>query len=108
MASIASFPNFARMTNLKELELSSTEIIGSGMEHLEGMTRLENLDLRKIEVTGADTASGIWSMYDRVELPGAAFEGWGHYHEDYRRVEGQWRIARIVLTRLRVSPLELD
>ncbi len=59
----------------------------------------------EIEMTGPDTATGIWAMYDRVELPGAAFEGWGHYHEQYKKVDGAWKIARIHLTRLKIAPL---
>jgi hypothetical protein len=27
--------------------------------------------------------------------------GWGHYHETYRQVEGEWLIATLRLTRLR-------
>ena len=30
-------------------------------------------------------------------------QGFGHYHEDYRKEDGQWRIARLKLTRLRVD-----
>jgi hypothetical protein len=59
----------------------------------------------EIELISATTARGIWSMYDRVELPGAAFEGWGHYHEDYVKRADGWKIARIHLTRLKISPL---
>ena len=60
----------------------------------------------EIEITGTDTATGIWAMYDRVELPGNAFEGWGHYHEKYRKVDGEWKISHIHLKRLKVAPLE--
>ena len=62
----------------------------------------------EIIITGEDTATGIWAMYDRVELAGAAFEGWGHYHEEYRKVEGDWKISRLRLTRLKVATLDID
>jgi hypothetical protein len=44
-------------------------------------------------------------MVDVVKL-GAGFVGYGHYHEEYRKVEGDWRIARLRLTRLHVEGAE--
>ena len=55
----------------------------------------------EIELTGPDTAKGTWAMMDRVEL-GAGFQGYGHYHEEYRKRDGRWRISRMTLTRLHV------
>lgn len=63
----------------------------------------------EITIQDADNANGIWAMEDWVwpqegsDLPFAWLHGWGHYHETYRRIEGQWKIARIRLTRLRVE-----
>jgi hypothetical protein len=65
----------------------------------------------EIEVTGADTARGVWAMFDFVEWPPAAtgervgLNGYGHYLEEYAREDGEWRIARTRLERLRVDPL---
>lgn len=65
----------------------------------------------EITVTGPDTATGTWAMFDYVDLPGPdgssafVFHGYGHYHEEYRRVDGQWCIARLALRRLRVDPV---
>jgi hypothetical protein len=56
----------------------------------------------EIELTGPDTARGIWAMLDLVKL-GAGFVGYGHYHEEYRKVDGDWRIARMRLTRLHIE-----
>ena len=47
-------------------------------------------------------ATGIWSMEDIVKLPDLSIQGWGHYHESYRKELGEWRIASIKLTRLRL------
>jgi hypothetical protein len=63
-----------------------------------------------IELTGPDTATGIWAMVDYVEGPDGqggtrGFVGYGHYHEAYRRVGEEWKIARWAITRLRVDPL---
>jgi hypothetical protein len=65
----------------------------------------------EIELTGPDTARGTWAMSDFVEWPrsesGArvGLRGYGHYHEEYVREAGEWRIARMRLVRLRVDPL---
>ena len=39
-------------------------------------------------------------MYDQVRLPTCIFEGWGHYHEEYVKENGEWKIKSIYLTRL--------
>ncbi|WOK37668.1 nuclear transport factor 2 family protein [Sphingomonas sp. C3-2] len=63
----------------------------------------------EIEFTGADEASGIWAMEDKLwvnegsALPFKWLHGYGHYHEQYRKDGGVWRIAAIKLTRLRVD-----
>ena len=65
----------------------------------------------EIELTGADTATGIWAMVDYVEWSGSnprersGLRGYGHYYEEYVREDGAWRIARTRLVRLRVDPL---
>lgn len=57
----------------------------------------------QITLTGRDSARGRWSMYDRLEYDGTeVMHGYGHYHEEYRRVNGCWRISALLLTRLRV------
>ena len=61
--------------------------------------------LAEIEFVGLDEARGIWAMEDIIERPGAAvpsFHGFGHYWERYLRVDGEWRIADLRLTRLSV------
>lgn len=60
----------------------------------------------EIELTGDTTATGIWAMYDYVRMPEVAFEGYGHYHEEYRLTHGDWRIHRLHLTRLSQQILE--
>ncbi|WP_173922437.1 nuclear transport factor 2 family protein [Agromyces sp. Marseille-P2726] len=58
----------------------------------------------EIEVTGDDEASGIWAMEDVLVWPadGYRLRGTGHYWETYRKVDGEWRIASMKLTRLYV------
>jgi hypothetical protein len=58
----------------------------------------------EITLTGPDTATGIWAMEDIVGASdGRTMRGYGHYHEQYRREGGAWRIARLHLTRLRLD-----
>ena len=64
----------------------------------------------EIELTGPDTARGTWAMSDYVEWPPSesgerrGLQGYGHYQEEYVREDGQWRIARLHLSRLRIDP----
>ena len=58
----------------------------------------------EIEVTAPNEASGWWAMEDMLRWPnGMELHGFGHYRETYVKVDGQWRIARSVLTRLRMD-----
>jgi hypothetical protein len=61
----------------------------------------------EIEITSDTTAKGVWAMEDKLWMPeGAPFKtlhGFGHYHETYVRLAGQWRIKTIRLTRLRID-----
>jgi SnoaL-like domain len=56
----------------------------------------------EIELTSATTAFGVWALQDVVRFgPGRTLVGYGHYHETYENVEGQWLIKSSKLTRLR-------
>ena len=59
------------------------------------------------EITLLDehNATGIWAMYDYLEGPeGYRMEGWGHYHETYRKgADDRWQISSTRLTRLRIE-----
>ena len=59
----------------------------------------------EIEVTSPTTATGIWAMEDQLRFGegGPVVHGFGHYHEAYEKVDGQWRIASTRLSRLRVD-----
>jgi ketosteroid isomerase-like protein len=56
----------------------------------------------EISLLDGENATGTWAMDDLVQLPGLIIQGWGHYHESYRKENGQWKISRIRLTRLRL------
>jgi len=58
----------------------------------------------EIEVTSPTTASGTWAMEDMLRWPdGTELHGYGHYHEQYEKVDGDWKIKRSTLTRLRMD-----
>lgn len=58
--------------------------------------------MHEVTITGPDTATGICAMEDIVSpVPGQTMWGYGHYHERYRKVDGEWRIAGFHLKRLR-------
>ena len=64
----------------------------------------------EIEVLDADHARAVWAMQDVIEWTTShPREGWkaitgrGHYHETYRKHGGEWRIATLTLTRLRLD-----
>ncbi|RED61849.1 nuclear transport factor 2 family protein [Cohnella lupini] len=55
-------------------------------------------------------ATGIWAMEDLLTFPdkeGApeGHNGYGQYRESYERVDGDWKISVLDLTRFRMDPL---
>jgi hypothetical protein len=61
-----------------------------------------------LELTSDTEARGIWAMEDIVVGPDRSItHGWGHYHETYRKIEGDWRFASVHLTRLRLEYSQL-
>lgn len=58
-------------------------------------------------VHSATSASGIWSMTDRLYFPpDGAFSqltGYGHYNETYEKVGGHWVIKTTHIRRIRVE-----
>ena len=101
------------------MEVPEADVVEHGREAivsavsaaLEGTTTVHHGHMPEIELTGPDSARGIWAMFDYVEWPGGGdggrvgLQGYGHYHEEYVRQDGEWRIARTRLVRLRVDPL---
>jgi len=44
----------------------------------------------------------VWALQDVVRFgPGITLVGYGHYHETYENIAGQWLIKSSKLTRLR-------
>lgn len=56
----------------------------------------------EIELTSPATARGVWALQDVVRFgPGVTLVGFGHYHETYESIAGEWFIKSSKLTRLR-------
>ena len=74
---------------------------------MSGVRSVHHGHMPEIEVTGPDSASAIWAMFDSLRYPpGQALRelnGCGHYHETYVRTADGWRIGSIRLTRLRLD-----
>lgn len=71
---------------------------------LEGAVTVHHGHMPEIEFTSPTTASGIWSMEDRIRWPdGRDLQGYGHYHETYEKTDGVWRIKTLKLTRIRLD-----
>jgi len=81
-------------------------IVGFVAKFLEGAVSVHHGHMPEITITGPDSATGVWAMFDYLQLPTeppSELRGYGHYHEEYVREDGVWRIRRLVLTRLRVD-----
>ncbi len=63
----------------------------------------------EIQLTGDDTATGVWALFDWVDnyAEGHAWKGYGHYHEHYLKgTDGRWRIKEMRLSRVRVDAVQ--
>jgi uncharacterized protein (TIGR02246 family) len=73
-------------------------------ETLADVVTVHHGHMPEIEVTSPTTATGIWALEDLLRWPdGNELRGYGHYHETYEKVDGEWRIASSKLTRLRMD-----
>jgi hypothetical protein len=101
------------------LEVPEASLVAHGREaivtavsgFLIGTRTVHHGHMPEIEITSPDLARGTWAMFDYVEWPPSetgdrvGLRGYGHYLEEYVREDGEWRIARTRLVRLRVDPL---
>ncbi|MFW0756285.1 nuclear transport factor 2 family protein [Pseudomonas sp. H11T01] len=73
-----------------------------------GVSTVHHGHMPEIEIVDDNNARGIWAMADLMKFPAGApvseLAGYGYYHETYCRVQGQWRINSLTVTRLRLGP----
>jgi|SRR5579859_129208 len=76
----------------------------SGMgEMLAGVKTSHQMFLPEITLTGPDTAKSTWGLHDLVKTKHCIFNGYGHIHQHYRKVDGEWKISRSHTSRLFVD-----
>lgn len=72
------------------------------------MVTIHQAHLPEITLIDATTANGVWAVHDYLVMPHCTFRGWGHYHEEYRKVDGGWKISKLRLSRIRVEEIWRD
>ena len=78
------------------------EFVAFTRKSLRGQATVHQVHAPEIELTSATTARGVWALEDVVRFgPGVNLRGYGHYHETYEKIDGQWRFKSSTLTRLR-------
>ena len=83
------------------LEVSSRdEMVETTRAGLEGISSVHHGHMPEITVLDENTVQAVWAMEDRVETPEVSLHGFGHYHETYRRINGEWKIQSSRLDRL--------
>ncbi|MFM5931473.1 MAG: nuclear transport factor 2 family protein [Novosphingobium sp.] len=80
--------------------------VADGMSRF-GIVSVHQGHQAEIEITGPDSATGVWSFTDRMFFPAGGeisrLTGYGFYHETYVRVDGVWLMKTTRITRLRVE-----
>lgn len=80
------------------------EFLGFLRDMLGPATTVHQGHMPELELTSATTATGIWALHDIVIFgDGTRLDGYGHYHETYEKVDGDWKIASSTLTRVHMD-----
>jgi uncharacterized protein (TIGR02246 family) len=76
-------------------------------EALAGAVTVHQGHMPEIEITSNTTATGVWALNDIVIWPdGMRLDGYGHYHETYKKIGSEWKIQSSKLTRLHTDMVE--
>jgi hypothetical protein len=77
---------------------------------IEAMSNIQSVHrvfMPEIEITSDNEAAGIWAMADRLYIPTDTgqriLQGYGHYHDAFKRIDAHWKIQTLRLTRLKVE-----
>jgi hypothetical protein len=98
------------VTDGKNLVIGRERLTATIRALLDGPVRITSVHhghTPEIVLTSDTTARGVWAMEDRLWWTNGDHEehlhGYGHYREEYRKVDGRWLISARTLTRLRVE-----
>ena len=93
--------------NTEAVVVTGDAITEGVMNSVVGLTTVHHGHIAEIEIHNEAEASAIIPMVDHLMMPDdsaiASLDGWGHYHETYRKVSNDWKIASLRLSRLRVD-----
>lgn len=92
------------------LQRDPDAFVRNTLEVLEGMVTIHSAGMPEIEILSATEARAQWPMSDKLwnenaavaRLPFKSLEGWGVYHDRYRRTAAGWQIASTRLERRKV------
>jgi hypothetical protein len=91
-------------------DISRDDFVARLSARLEPLTTIHQVHNGAVELTGPTTARGLWAMFDDLEGKEQPENdefprrfGYGYYEEEYRKDGGEWRIAFLRLTRIRVD-----
>ena len=75
-------------------------IVQSLKKVLEGAATAHGGHSPEIEMTGDSTAKGIWALHDHLDWGSdRKMVGFGHYEDEYVKVDGQWKKKYFTITR---------
>lgn len=91
------------------------EFVAKTGGRLQSAVTIHQGHMPEIVLTSEHTARGIWAMFDWVEFAEPIAEGrgkgyrgytgYGHYEEEYRKVNGVWKISYMQHSRIRMNPV---
>lgn len=92
-------------------EMAATPFIDWTVAFLDTSTTIHHGYAPEITLLSDDEADGIWAFDDQIYWPAptasnqglASLIGAGHYNDRYHREDGVWKIARVRVTRLRLT-----
>jgi hypothetical protein len=86
-----------------------SELIKVCMEYLKDTVTVHHLHNQEILHMDENSADVIWAMEDRLYFQknenrdASYFHGYGHYHISFVKKEDTWKIAKLGLTRVKMS-----
>ena len=88
----------------EDVLVGSKNVVEAIRQGIDGVATVHHGHMPEIEITGATTAKGIWSMEDVLKWPAGSpiesMHGFGHYDETYEKIDGEWKIKTLKITRL--------